>query len=202
MTSPQSGMKNPARYHEEMTSGRIAGKSRHPGSTQGYVHIYSGSGKGKTTAALGVSLRTLLSGGQVYFSQFFKGLETAEQGLCSWCDRFVMDQWGTGRFITGQPGPEDISAARRGYLTCRDVLRSGYFDLVVLDEILLCVSYQMVSVDEISDLIVSRAPGVEVIMTGRSAPRELVMLADLVTDMKKVKHYYDRGVHARKGIEF
>ncbi len=169
---------------------------------RGYIQIYCGTGKGKTTAALGLSMRVLLTGGSVYFAQFFKGVETAEQELCSRCDRFVMDQYGTGKFINGEPGSEDIRAAKRGLEFSRDVLSSGYFNLVVLDEILLCISYQMITVDEIIEIILSRHPKVEVVMTGRRAPKELVMIADLVTDMKKVKHYYDRGVHARRGIEF
>ena len=168
----------------------------------GYVQIYCGSGKGKTTAALGLSLRTLLSGGSVYFSQFFKGRETSEQGLCSWSDRFVLDQWGTGRFVMGEPCSEDIRAAMHGFEACSTVINSGYFNLVVLDEIFFCVTYQMLSVEAICNLILSRDPGVEVILTGRYAPRELVMIADLVTDMRKVKHYYDKGVKARKGIEY
>jgi len=169
---------------------------------KGYVQIYCGNGKGKTTAALGLSLRTLLSGGSVYFAQFFKGIETAEQGLCTQCDRFVMDQFGTGKFIMGEPGSEDIRAAKRGFDFSRDVLSSGFFNLVVLDEILLCLYYQMITADEIIGMILSRHKGVEVIMTGRRAPQELLMIADLVTEMKKVKHYYDHGVCARKGIEF
>lgn len=169
---------------------------------QGFVHIYCGTGKGKTTAALGLSLRTLLTGGSVYFAQFFKGTRTAEEQLCTLCDRFVIDQLGTGRFITGQPREAEIRAARRGVEFCRDVLTSGYFNLVVLDEILYTISYGMVSSDEIIELLIMRHPGVEVVLTGRRAPVSLIRVADLVTDMSRVKHYFDQGVGARSGIEF
>jgi cob(I)alamin adenosyltransferase len=169
---------------------------------QGFVHIYCGTGKGKTTAALGLSLRTLLTGGSVYFAQFFKGTRTAEEQLCTLCDRFVIDQLGTGRFITGHPQEVDIRAAQRGLEFCRDVLVSGYFNLVVLDEILHTISYGMVSGDEIIDLLTMRHPGVEVVLTGRRAPASLIRVADLVTDMSSVKHYFDQGIGARSGIEY
>lgn len=169
---------------------------------RGYVQIYCGTGKGKTTAALGLSMRMLLAGGSVYFAQFFKGVKTSEQGLESFFDRFILEQFGTGKFIVGEPGEEDIRSARKGLECCKEVLRSGYFDLVVMDEVLLCSYYRMFTVDEIARIIQSSHPNVEVVITGRSAPRELVLLADLVTDMKKVKHYFDCGVDARKGIEY
>lgn len=81
-------------------------------------------------------------------------------------------------------------------------LRSGYFDLVVMDEVLLCVFYQIITAEEIAGIIMSRHPNVEVVMTGRRVPSELLNLADLVTDMKKVKHYFDKGIDARRGIEY
>jgi len=168
----------------------------------GYVQIYCGTGKGKTTAALGLSMRILLTGGSVFFAQFFKGIKTAELGLCALCEQFVIEQYGTGHFISGLPGPGEIAAAHRGMKQCHDVLRSGCFDLVVLDEILMCVAYQIITTEELLALLEARKPHVEVVLTGRRAPAELVSAADLVTEMKKVKHYFDRGVAARSGIEF
>ena len=100
---------------------------------KGYIQIYCGNGKGKTTAALGLSLRTLLSGGSVYFAQFCKGSETAEMGLCSIFENFVMEQYGTGKFIVSDPSEEDRKQARQGFEHCKNVLSSGFFDLVVLD---------------------------------------------------------------------
>ena len=169
---------------------------------KGCIQIYCGNGKGKTTAALGLSLRTLLSGGSVYFAQFFKGMDTAETGLCSLCDRFVMEQYGTGKFIIGDPTEEDRKQARLGLEHCKNVLSSGFFDLVVLDEIILSVFYQLITVEEIISMLKVRKPWVEVVLTGSKAPIELIERADLVTEMKKVKHYFDAGVKARKGIEY
>lgn len=168
----------------------------------GYIQIYCGTGKGKTTAALGLSMRILLTGGSVFFAQFFKGIKTAELGLCTLCEQFVIEQYGTGSFVTGLPGPGEIAAAHRGMKQCYDVLRSGCFNLVVLDEILMCVTYQIITTEELLDLLEKRKSHVEVVMTGRRAPPDLVKAADLVTEMKKVKHYFDRGVAARSGIEF
>jgi len=139
---------------------------------------------------------------KVYFAQFFKGVETSEQELGSLCDRFILEQFGTGKFIIGSPLEEDVRSARRGLEYCREVLQSGFFDLVVMDEVMLCVFYQIVTPDEIIDVIRARKPSVEVVITGRKAPKELVLCADLMTDMKKVKHYFDQGVKARKGIEY
>lgn len=169
---------------------------------KGYIQVYCGNGKGKTTAALGLSVRTLLSGGSVYFAQFFKGTETAEIGLCNHFDRFVMEQYGTGKFINGDPSEEDRKQTRQGLEHCKNILNSGFFDLVVLDEIILSVFYQIITGEEIISLLKSRKPWVEVVLTGRKAPHELIEIADLVTEMKKVKHYFDAGVRARKGIEY
>lgn len=169
---------------------------------KGYIHIYYGSGKGKTTAALGLSLRTLLSGGTVFFAQFFKGMETAETDLTSLCDRFVLQQYGTGKYISGEPDDEDRKQAMMGLNHCQSVIRSDTFDLVVLDELMLSVYFMLIPVEDIVALLSSRNPRIEVVLTGRRAPSELVGLADLVTEMRKVKHYFDTGVSARKGIEF
>lgn len=172
------------------------------GFQHGYIQIYCGTGKGKTTAALGLSMRILLTGGSVFFAQFHKGIKTAELGLCALCDKFVIEQYGTGSFISGLPGPDDIKAAQQGMHYCKEALMSGCFDLVVLDEILLCVAYQIFSVEELISILESRKSHVEVVLTGRKAPAGLITAADLVTEMKKVKHYFDSGVSARSGIEY
>jgi cob(I)alamin adenosyltransferase len=169
---------------------------------KGYIQVYCGNGKGKTTAALGLSLRTLLSGGSVFFAQFFKGTETAEMALCSRFEAFVMEQYGSGKFIVNKPSEEDRKLTIQGIEHCKKVLSSGFFDLVVLDEIILCAYYHIVPVQEILCIITSRKPWVEVVLTGRKAPHDIIEVADLVTDMKKVKHYFDAGVGARKGIEY
>jgi len=147
-------------------------------------------------------MRVLLTGGSVFFAQFFKGIETAELGLCSLCEQFIIEQYGTGSFIAGLPSSEDTAAARKGFEYCKEILLSGYFDLVVLDEILLCIAYQIIPAEDLIEILQNRKSHVEVVLTGRKAPANLMAAADLVTEMKKVKHYFDRGVYARKGIEY
>ncbi len=169
---------------------------------QGYIQVYTGDGKGKTTAALGVSVRSLVAGNRVYFAQFIKGVRTGELSLSQYFPEFTIIQYGEGRFIDGQPDESDIIAARKGLYVCAEILRSGEYDLVVLDEINVALYYGLFELSEVIAALTGRAPHVDVICTGRYAPSELIEIADLVTEMKKVKHYYAAGVRARKGIEF
>lgn len=169
---------------------------------QGYIQVYTGDGKGKTTAALGVSVRSLVAGYRVYFAQFIKGVQTGELSLSESFPDFSIKQYGEGRFIDGKPEESDVIAARKGLEICAEVLRSGEYDLVVLDEVNVALHYDLFEVGEVIAALSGRAPNVDVICTGRYAPAELIAEADLVTEMKKIKHYYAAGVRARKGIEF
>ncbi|KAF1078099.1 cob(I)yrinic acid a,c-diamide adenosyltransferase [Methanogenium sp. MK-MG] len=169
---------------------------------QGYIQVYTGEGKGKTTAALGVSVRSLVAGYRVYFAQFIKGVQTGELSLPSHFPEFTIVQYGEGRFIEGQPEESDIIAAREGLDVCAEILRSGEYDLVVLDEINVALYYGLFELSDVMAALTGRAPHVDVICTGRYAPPELIEAADLVTEMKKIKHYYAAGVRARRGIEF
>ncbi|GAB7016672.1 cob(I)yrinic acid a,c-diamide adenosyltransferase [Methanogenium cariaci] len=169
---------------------------------QGYIQVYTGEGKGKTTAALGVSVRSLIAGHRVYFAQFIKGAKTGELSLPESFSEFTIVQYGEGRFIDGQPEESDIIAARKGLAICADVLCSGMYDLVVLDEVNVALYYGLFDLSEVMAALRGRAPHVDVICTGRYAPSVLIEEADLVTEMKKIKHYYAAGVRARRGIEF
>lgn len=169
---------------------------------QGYIQVYTGDGKGKTTAALGVSVRSLVAGYRVYFAQFIKGMQTGELALSESFPDFTIVQYGEGRFIDGKPEESDVAAARKGLEVCAEVLRAGEYDLVVLDEVNVALHYGLFDVSEVIAALEGRAPHVDVICTGRYAPAEIVEEADLATEMKKIKHYYANGVRARKGIEF
>lgn len=169
---------------------------------QGYIQVYTGDGKGKTTAALGVSIRSLVAGHRVYFAQFIKGVKTGELSLSESFPEFTIVQYGEGRFIDGLPDESDIIAAGKGLDVCAEVLRSGEYDLVVLDEVNVALHYGLLELSDVLIALTGRAPHVDVICTGRYAPAELIEAADLVTEMKKIKHYYAAGVRARKGIEF
>lgn len=169
---------------------------------KGYVHVYTGTGKGKTTAALGLILRAASSGLKVFMGQFIKGGCCSEHsGLQRFADLVTFEQFGLGRFINGNCTPEDIGEARRGLAKVKTVLASGEHDLVVLDEANVAVHYNLFSLQELLDLVDAKPVATELVITGRHAAPELIEKADLVTEMMAIKHYFQSGVKARVGIE-
>lgn len=173
----------------------------HP-ATIGCVQVYTGNGKGKTTAALGLCLRAVGAGLRVYIAQFMKAGEYSElKALKRLGDQVTLAQFGTGRFVRGKPSEEDRLAARRGYQAARDALGSGHYQMVILDESMVALHLGLLTEKEINGLMAARGEGVELVLTGRSAPPEILDQADLVTEMREVKHYYHDGVPARVGIE-
>jgi cob(I)alamin adenosyltransferase len=168
---------------------------------KGYVQVYTGSGKGKTTAALGLALRAAGAGLKVFIAQFVKGARCSEhRALERFEGAIVCRQYGRG-FIRQTPGKADIAAAREGLREAAEAVRSGAYDLVILDEVNVAVYYGLIGVDEILGLIKGKPENVELVLTGRNAPERVIEEADLVTEMREVKHYYQRGVKARRGIE-
>ena len=168
----------------------------------GLVHVYTGNGKGKTTAALGLAVRMLGSGGKVIILQFMKAPDLyGEQKKIRECGA-VIESFGLPKFVHGKPEPEDIEAARRALERAKEVASSGEWDLVILDEICVALGFGMLDVEEVEELIRNKAPHTELVLTGRYCPEELFELADYVTEMREVKHPYQRGILARKGVEF
>jgi cob(I)alamin adenosyltransferase len=168
---------------------------------KGYVQIYTGNGKGKTTCALGLSLRAVCAGKKVYFGQFVKGMEYSELNAPNILHNFTMKQYGRDKFIFNNPIEEDYKLAKEALKELKEILSSGEYDVVVMDEINIAIHYNLFSVKEVIDILENKAEHVEVIMTGRYAKEELIERADLVTEMKEIKHYYKAGVQARIGIE-
>ena len=170
---------------------------------QGLVQIYTGEGKGKTTAALGLALRALGRNLKVYMLQFLKGEDTGELHAGRlFGDNFVIEQTGLKGFIhRGKIDPADAHRARVALQAAKKILSGGKYDLVILDEINVALYFELISVHEVVQVLAARAPHVEVVLTGRYAPPELVEMADLVTEMQNIKHYYQAGVSAREGIE-
>jgi cob(I)alamin adenosyltransferase len=167
-----------------------------------YVHVYTGEGKGKTTASLGLAFRAAGAGHKVFVAQFIKGGRYSElNALKRFEDLITVEQFGRGRFINGKPSEDDFTDARRGLIKMKKVLASGDYRLVVMDEVNIALHYNLFSSAEIIDLLDSRAEGTEVVLTGRHALPEILEKADLVTEMRAVKHYYKEGVKARVGIE-
>ena len=168
---------------------------------RGYIHVYTGNGKGKTTAALGMSLRCICAGKRVFFGQFIKDWDYSELKAGKFLPDFEIIQFGCGCFIDRDPDEKDRMAAREGLARCDGVLRSGEYDLVVLDEVNVALFYGLFGVADVIEVLERRDPRVEVVLTGRYAPQEIIDAANLVTEMREVKHYYREGVEARAGIE-
>jgi cob(I)alamin adenosyltransferase len=171
---------------------------------QGLVQVYTGNGKGKTTASLGLSLRAAGHGLRVYVLQFMKGstvygeLASAER----LAPQLTIRQLGRDTFVSrSHPDPEDVRMARAGFDLALEIVASGDYDLVVLDEINCAVDFGLLPVQELKELIALKPAHTELVLTGRGAHPEIIELADLVTEMREIKHYYNSGQHARVGIE-
>lgn len=176
-----------------MDEGRLA---------RGYVQVYTGDGKGKTTAAFGLALRAAGAGLRVFIAQFVKGMHYSElDAVERFSDQITIKQYGRGCFIHNKPTEEDIEAARRGLADVSGLLAAGEHDVVILDEANIATYYELFTVDELLQLIDSKPNHVELVITGRKADPRLIDRADLVTEMREAKHYYEQGVVARKGIE-
>ena len=168
----------------------------------GYVHVYTGQGKGKTTAALGLALRAAGAGWKVFIAQFAKGMMYSElAALERFADLITIRQYGRQCFIYGKPDSKDIDCAERGLAECREAITSGEYPMVILDEANVATMLKLFPVEELLKLIDSRPKGVELVITGRGADPRVIDRADLVTEMREIKHYYANGVTARTGIE-
>ncbi len=173
-------------------------------SSRGLVYIFTGDGKGKTSAALGVVLRALGHGMRVHITYFMKGdYPYGERAILSKLPNVTMASFGSLKFVDpANVKPEEIEQAKLALAAAREAMLSGNYDLVVLDEINIAVAWKLVKLDEVVKLISDKPKNVELILTGRQADTKLVQLADLVTEMLKIKHPYDEGVLARKGIDY
>lgn len=168
---------------------------------KGYIQLYTGNGKGKTTAALGISLRSLCAGKKVFFGQFMKGQDYSELKAVDYFENFKMEQFGTPSFISGKPSLEDVENAQAGLERMKEVVLSNDYDMVVFDEINTALFFGLLESEQVLDVLNLKPEGTEIILTGRYAPEEIIEKADLVTEMKEIKHYYNKGVEARVGIE-
>ncbi len=167
---------------------------------RGYVHVYTGNGKGKTTAALGLVLRAVGAGLRVYFVQFLKGKPSSEiQMLERFSHQITVRRF--ARFVGMDPEQADLDAAKQGVEEIRTRVRSGDYSLIVLDEANVATQFGLLEVGDLLDLIETRPPESEIVITGRYAHARVVDRADLVTEMNEVKHYYNQGVLARRGID-
>jgi cob(I)alamin adenosyltransferase len=168
----------------------------------GYTQVYTGDGKGKTTAALGLALRAAGAGLKVYIGQFIKSGDYSEiKALSRYADRITVRQFGRGRFIKGAPSPQDVAEAQKGLQAIHAALASGDYQVVVMDEGSVAATCGLLAVEEILEIMSAKPGSVELVITGRGADPRVIARADLVTEMTAVKHYYQAGVPARPGIE-
>ncbi|OQY05288.1 MAG: cob(I)yrinic acid a,c-diamide adenosyltransferase [Desulfobacteraceae bacterium 4572_123] len=169
---------------------------------RGYVQVYTGNGKGKTTASLGLALRAAGAGMKVYIAQFLKMGDYSEiKALDRFSDLITIEQFGRGKFIKGKPSPEDIAAGLRGLKKIDRMLTSGKFQMIIMEEVNVAVTCGLFQVSRLLNLIDKKPDDTELVLTGRGAAPEIIEKADLVTEMKEIKHYYHKGVRARIGIE-
>lgn len=171
---------------------------------RGLVQIFTGDGKGKTTAAIGTVIRALGHGLKVYIAFFMKGdYPYGERKILSALSGVTMASFGSKQFVNPENvKPAEKEQAKQALAAAREAILSGKYDVVVLDEVNLAVDFKLVGLDEVLGLIKAKPAGVELILTGRHADRELVKAADLVTECLKIKHPYDSGVEGREGIEY
>ena len=169
---------------------------------KGYIQIYTGDGKGKTTAALGLALRAAGNGLRSYIAQFMKGQYYGELKSIALIPEIKIEQFGKNTFIhANQVSTQDISMAQNGLEEASRAMHSKEYNIIILDEISVAIHFKLLTVTEVLDFISSKPDNIELILTGRRAAPELIQCADLVTEMREVKHYYKKGVAARVGIE-
>jgi cob(I)alamin adenosyltransferase len=171
---------------------------------KGYIQVYTGNGKGKTTAAVGLAIRAAGHGLRTYIGQFLKGQPYGEiEALRRFSGLITIEQFGRKGFVhvTENPDEEDINRARQGLERCLQAMLSGRYQIIVLDEIHVALYFGLIEEKEMLAFLDKKPEPVEVILTGRYAPPAIIRRADLVTEMKERKHYYQKGVMARKGIE-
>jgi len=169
---------------------------------KGYVQVYTGNGKGKTTAMLGQAMRASGAGLRVYIGQFVKSMEYHEVSVIrNHLPNITIELFGRGCTIAREVNEEDVLAAKEGVRKIKEVATSGKYDVVMLDEVNIAVYLKLLEVSEVLDVINAKPENVELVLTGRYAAGEIVDAADIVTEMAEIKHYYIKGVEPRDGIE-
>ncbi len=172
---------------------------------KGLIQVYTGNGKGKSTAAFGLALRAVGCGMKVIIIQFMKinGCYAEEEGFKRLAPNLERYAFGTPNWVKkGQGTEEDYAMAKAAMEKAEEALTNPQNDIVILDEINNALYFELVTIDQVLALLQKKLPTIEAVLTGRNAPQELMDAADLVTEMKEVKHYYQAGVPSRKGIEF
>jgi cob(I)alamin adenosyltransferase len=169
---------------------------------KGNIHVFTGDGKGKTTAALGMAMKAAGVGQKVFIAQFIKSDDYSEiKALERFSDLISVEQYGLGCFIEEKATPGDIEAARQGLEKVKRIISSGEHRVVILDEANIAVYFSLFSEQELLDIMAAKPEKMELIITGRKAPPGIIEKADQAIEFREIKHYYRKGVTARRGIE-
>jgi cob(I)alamin adenosyltransferase len=171
---------------------------------KGLIQVYTGNGKGKSSAAFGLALRAIGRGLKVYIIQFIKGgFDYGELYIVDKLPNLTLKAFGRGKFVTEKPAEKvDVEFAEEALALAEEVVKSGEYDIVILDEINVALNLKLIKLEKALKLIKDKPKHVELVLTGRYAPNEIIEIADLVTEMKEVKHPFNEGFQARKGIEY
>jgi len=170
---------------------------------KGYIHVYTGNGKGKTTSAIGLGIRASGAGYKVYMLQFMKGRKYSELVTIDKIKNFSYSQHGRDEFVNKKnPEQIDIDLAKEGFDHAKKLVKSEKYDMIILDEINVAVDFNLIKLKDVLDLVETKPKGLELVLTGRYANKEFVKIADYVTEMLEIKHPYQQGVQARRGCDF
>lgn len=170
----------------------------------GFIQIYTGNGKGKSTAAIGQAVRAAGFGLKTYIVQFMKEFPYNELNSLKHLSEWItVEQFGGDKFVYKKdlPGKDELEKAQKGLTSANEKMLSREYDIIILDEAIVAVYFKLIKTEELAEFIKQKPENVELILTGRYCPDELIKLADLVTEMKEIKHYYTKGITSRRGIE-
>lgn len=170
---------------------------------KGIVQLYTGDGKGKTTAAVGQAVRAVGHGMRVVIIQFMKGRLYGELAVADRLEELTIEQYGRDEFVDpDNPAAVDVELAQKGWDRARELVTDRSVDMLILDEINVAVSFGLIPLESVRDFVLNKPSGLELVLTGRYAPDELIELADTVTEMREIRHHFNRGIEAREGIEY
>jgi len=170
---------------------------------KGLIQVYTGDGKGKTTAALGLALRAAGRNMKVLIVQFMKKWDYGELHSVKLIPNITLETFGTKEFIyKGKAKKIDYEEAEKAFSFGAEGMQSGDYDIVIFDELNMALYYELLDLEEVVEKLKGKHDKVEVVITGRRASQEIIEIADLVTEMKEIKHPYQKGIGARKGIEY
>jgi len=170
---------------------------------KGYIHVYTGNGKGKTTSAIGLGIRAAGAGLKVHMLQFMKGRRYSELNTLDKIKNFTYSQHGRDEFVNKKnPEKIDIDLAQEGFKQVKKLIKSNKYDMIILDEINVVVDFNLIALDDVLKLIKEKPEKLEIVLTGRYANPKIIKIADYVTEMLEINHPYQKGVQARKGFDF